>query len=181
MKFLPFVFAGMWLFARIVISQFFPVDKAVTFGALSNVLLILILIFLAIYTKYKKHTGERPAFFQDFRDCMLAAMKYVVATVLFIGLYYGVFSNDIETMRNIRTESFAREIIIPENYNQLIEQNPNLKGKSIEELTATNKENVERFVSVKSQVLGASLALTAVSLAYSLLAVFFWRSFIKRL
>lgn len=171
----------MWLIGRFIAGKFMAVDKAVSFGALSNVFLILILIFLAVYSRYKKHTGERPTFFQDFKICMVAAMKYVLTVVLFIGLYYGVFSNDIEQIRKIRIESFDAEINTEEGYNLLLTQNPNLVGQSAQQLSATNKENVERFVSVKSQVLGATLALMAVSLAYSLLSVFFWRSFIKRL
>lgn len=171
----------MWLTGRFVAGKFMAVDKAVSFGALSNVFLILILIFLAVYHKYKRHTGERPTFFQDFKSSMTAAAKYVVTVVLFIGLYYSVFSSDIESIRKVRIESFDAEINTEEGYNLLITQNPNLQGQTPAQLSATNKENVERFVSVKSQVLGATLALLAVSLAYSLLSVFFWRSFIKRL
>jgi hypothetical protein len=55
-----------------------------------------------------------------------------------------------------------------------------LKGKSKEELMAMNRENVERNVSVQTRIMGGSLALTFVAVAYSVLAVFFWRTFVRK-
>jgi hypothetical protein len=54
--------AAMWLVARVIAGKFMGIENAKNFGVLSNVLLILIFIFLSVYFKYKNYTGERPTF-----------------------------------------------------------------------------------------------------------------------
>jgi hypothetical protein len=43
-----------------------------------------------------------------------------------------------------------------------------------------NRDNVERNVSVQTRIMGGSLALTFIAIAYGLLAVFFWRTFVRK-
>lgn len=171
----------MWLAARYAAGQFMSLENAKNFGVLSNVLLILILIFLSIFFKYKTYTGERPSFFQDVKDCMKSAVKYVFAAVIAIGIYYGLLSNDVNTIRQQRITGFSEQVATDEGLAAFKAEHPEIRDKTREELYATNKENVERFVSVQSQMLGGLVALTLVSFMYTLLAVFFWRSVVKRI
>lgn len=181
MKFLPWAMAAMWLIARVIASQFLSIENAKNFGVLSNVLLILILIFLSIYYKYKTVTAERPGFFEDLKDCMKSALKYVMAVIAALALFYGVISNDVQVIRQARISAFEQDISTDEGLDKLKREHPEIKDKSREELLLTNKESVERYVSVQAQILGGLVALTFVSLAYSLLAVFFWRTVVKRI
>jgi hypothetical protein len=142
-------------------------ESAKSFGVLSNVLLVLILIFITVYSKYKTLPSERPTFIEDVKDCMKTAMKYVVGATLAIGIYYGVASNDIEVIREERIRIFSEQIATEE-------------GTSREDLLKKNKENVETFVSIKTQLLGGFVTLTFVSFVYSLLAVLIWRTIMKR-
>jgi len=173
--------AAMWLVARVIAGKFMGIENAKNFGVLSNVLLILILIFLSVYFKYKNYTGERPTFLSDLKDSMKAALKYVLAAVAAIAFYYGVLSNDVQTIREARINSFTTEMQSDENLAKIKSEHPELKDQTREQLIATNTANVERYVSVQMQVLGGLLALTFVSFMYSLLAVFFWRSVVKRM
>jgi hypothetical protein len=112
---------------------------------------------------------------------MKAALKYVLAAVAAIAFYYGVLSNDVQTIREARINSFTTEMQSDENLAKIKSEHPELKDQTREQLIATNTANVERYVSVQMQVLGGLLALTFVSFMYSLLAVFFWRSVVKRM
>jgi uncharacterized Fe-S radical SAM superfamily protein PflX len=181
MKRLPWIMAAMWLAARFAAGKFLDIETAKNFGVLSNVLMILILIFLSIYFKYKNYTGERPSFFEDLKHCMKTAMKYVIGAVLAIALYYGVLSDDVQTIRRARIEALDKELQNEEFVNKIKSQRPEYKDMTVEQLRQTNIENVETIISVKAQISGGLLALTFVSLMYSLLAVFFWRSIVKKL
>lgn len=171
----------MWLVTRFIAGKTMSIEIARNFGVLSNVLLILILIFLTVYFKYKLLAGERPTFMSDIKDCMKIALKYVLAATLGIALYYGFLGNDIQTLREARVAAFTEEIASEEKLASLKANHPELKDQTREQLLQTNKEAVERYISVQAQVMGALLALTFVSLMYSLLAVFFWRSVVKRI
>ena len=69
MKWLPWTMAAMWLVARYSVRQFvgMSVENAHTFGVLSNVLLIVILVFVAIYHVYKTSPARPRSFFDDFK------------------------------------------------------------------------------------------------------------------
>lgn len=173
----------MWLAARIVARQFMAIDSAATFGALSNVLLIVILVFLAIYNKYRllPPNEPRPRFLEDILDCLKAALKYVAGAIAAMFLYYGVISDDVEMMRAAKNQEFQAMINTEEGLAEYRKQHPEEKDNTREQLIQTNVQNVERFVSTQSRILVGTLALVLVSIAYSLLAVFFWRSIVRRL
>lgn len=172
--------AFFWLAARIAVGRFMDIESAKNFGVLSNVLLVLILIFITVYNKYKAQPSERPTFLADVKDCMKVAMQYVVGSTLAIGLYYGLASNDIEVIRSERIKMFSEEIATDEGLQKFYEAVPAEKGTSREDLMKKNQENVETFVSTKTQVVGGFVTLTFVSFVYALLAVLIWRTIMKR-
>jgi hypothetical protein len=178
---LPWIMAGMWFAARIIAGKMMEIDDAKNFGVLSNILLILILIFLAIFYRYRKLGQQPSSFFEDLRVCMKPALKYVLAVVAGIALFYGFLSNDLQTLQYAHISAFNEGILIEENLVQFRNEHPELKDYTVEQLMQTNKENVERNASLHINVIGALLALTFVSLLYSLLAVVIWRLMVKRL
>lgn len=173
--------AGMWFIARIIAGIWMEIGGAKNFGVLSNILLILILIFLAIFYRYRKLGQQTSFFFEDLKECMKPALKYVLAVVACIAVYYGMMSDDLEVLRNAHITAFNEGIQSEENLAKFRIEHPELKDLSVEQLMQTNKENVERNASLHINIIGALLALTFVSLAYSLLAVFFWRVLVKKL
>lgn len=180
MKKLPWIMAAMWLVSRVIASKFMSIEYAKNFGVLSNVLLILILIFVTVFYKYKAKGQDTPSFLEDLKDCMKTAMKYVIGAVAGIALFYGILSNDVQSIRESRIQLFNTEVQDDANYEKLKSEHVELKDMTKEQLMQTNKENVERYVSVHMQIIGGLLALTFVSFAYSLLAVLLWRGFMLR-
>lgn len=183
MKWLPWTMAAMWLVARYSVRQFvgMSVENAHTFGVLSNVLLIVILVFVAIYHVYKTSPASPRSFFDDFKICMLQAMKYVIGIMAAMFLYYVVLCpGDFDYIRESRIAGFNTMIATEEGFNAFKNEHPELKDATREVLIQKNMENVGKFVTIKMQLPMALLALTAVSLSYSLLATFFYRMFAKR-
>jgi predicted PurR-regulated permease PerM len=111
---------------------------------------------------------------------MKPALLYVLVAVVFIGVYYAWLSDDIQELRTAYIETFNEGIKDENNLNNFLSQHPEEKGKSVDELMQKNRENVERNVSVQTRIMGGSLALTFIAIAYGLLAVFFWRTFVRK-
>lgn len=184
MKWLPWIMAAMWLAARFIVRQFvgMSVENAHTFGVLSNVLLIVILVFVTIYNAYKVNPGLESTFFADFRNCMKQAMKYVIGAVAAMFIYYALLCpGDLDYIRDSRISGFNEMIATEDGYNAFKSQHPELKDATRDMLIQKNNENVGKFVTVQMQLSLGLLALTAVSLSYSLLATFFYRMFAKRI
>lgn len=180
MKNFPWILAAVWLVARVAVGRYMGIEAAKNFGVLSNVLLVLILIFVTIYGKYRITPKEKPPFFEDIKACMMSAMKYVLGVSLAIGLYYGFMSNDIDIIREERLTRFEKEISTEEGLQRFYEEVPQEKGTSREELIEKNQKNVNTFVSIKTQVVGGFITLTLVSFIYTLLATVIWRVMMRK-
>jgi hypothetical protein len=179
-KWLPLILALVWLAVRWILGIKLDVESAQNAGVLINILFILLLVFLAISIQYRKLQGTPSGFLDDFKACMKPALLYVLLAVVSIGVYYAWLSDDIQELRTAYIETFNQGIQDPANLENFLNQNPGEKGKSIEELMQKNKENVERNISVQTRLMGGSLALTFIAIAYGLLAVFFWRTFVRK-
>jgi hypothetical protein len=180
MKWLPVVLAILWLVVRWSLGLRLDVESAQNTGVLLNMLFILLLVFLGISLHYRNLQGRVSGFLEDFKSCMKPAMLYVFIAIIAIGVYYAWLSDDIQELRMAYIETFNEGIKDENNLNNFLNQHPEEKGKTVEELMQKNRENVERNVSVQTRIMGGSLALTFIAAAYGLLAVFFWRTFVRK-
>ena len=177
---LPWILALVWLAVRWLVGSNLAVEAAQNTGVLVNILFILLLVFLGINVHYKRLQGQPSGFFDDFKASMKPALIYVLMTVVFIGVYYAWLSDDIEELRGAYVQTFNEGIQNETNLSEFLKQHPELKGKSVEELIQMNREKVEQNVSVQTRIMGSSLVLTFVAFGYSLLAVLFWRAFVRK-
>lgn len=177
---LPWILALLWLVIRTVLGNFRDVEQSQNAGVLLNILFILLLVFLGINLHYRRNSATPTSFFDDFKACMRPAMVYVLTAVGCIGVHYAWLSDDISELRSAYIETFNNGIIDTANKERFIADHPELRDKSNEELMAMNVENVERNISVKTRILGGLLALTFIGFLYSLLAAFFWRTFVRK-
>jgi hypothetical protein len=180
MRHLPWMLAIAWLGVRIFLGNAWDVDKARNAGVLINILFVLLLVFFGINKHYRQLREGQSSFFEDLKACMKPALLYVVLAVAALGVYYGMLSNDIAQIRTARIEQFNTLMSDDSLRTAFFTDHPELAAKSREELIATNKENIERNVSVSTALMGGLLALTFIGFAYSLLAVFFWRTFVRK-
>ena len=180
MKWLPVILAMVWLVVRWSLGNRLDVESAQNTGVLLNILFILLLVFLGINLHYRNLQGRVSGFLEDFKACMKPALLYVLVAVVFIGVYYAWLSDDIQELRTAYIETFNEGIKDENNLNNFLSQHPEEKGKSVDELMQKNRDNVERNVSVQTRIMGGSLALTFIAIAYGILAVFFWRMFVRK-
>ena len=177
---LPWILALVWLATRWIVGRSMDVESAQNSGVLLNILFILLLVFLAINNQYRNLKGAKSGFLEDMKACMKPALLYVVSVIIFIGIYYAWLSDDIQQLRTAYIEVFNEGILDENNRVTFFGKHPELKDKSVEELMQMNRENVERSISVQTRIMGGSLALTFVAIAYGLLAVLIWRKFLRQ-
>ncbi len=96
-----------------------------------------------------------------------------------MGLYYGLFSNDISKIRDTSMEAFQSMLQDSVARADFITQHQELVGKSDDMLIADYRSQLESNVTVHSRIIGSVFALLVVSLAYSLLGVVIWRNFMR--
>jgi hypothetical protein len=178
-KWTPLFCGLVWLIGRVIVGRTAGYSEGMTYGALSNIFLILMLVFLALVFKYRDRT-TRDSFFEDVKDAMKPAMLYVLTAVLMMAVYYTVLSNEISILRAEKIDELNRLLSSPEEVATLKERYPHLRDMKGEEMYQESMANIDRNLSVSSILVGGGLALTMVSLGYALLAVFFWRTFVKR-
>jgi len=158
---LPWMFALLWLIAKLAMGSFWKVDQVRTGGVMVNILFVLLIVFVGIQTHYGKQKGLKSSFFDDFKACMKPAMLYVICVVVAIGVYYAWLSDDIRNLQQTKIETFNAAIEVESSRAEILKGNKELAAKSNDEL----REQFRAFI----------------SFAYSLLAVFFWRTFVRKL
>jgi hypothetical protein len=177
---LPWIFALLWLIVRWILGNNLDVESAQNGGVLLNILFILVLVFLAINNHYRSLQGRKSGFLEDMKSCLKPTLLYVLTVIVFIGVYYAWLSDDIQELRSAYIEVFNEGIIDETNRTNFLTEHPELLDKSVEELMAMNRDNIERSISVQTRIMGGSLALTFIAIAYGLLAVIIWRKFLIR-
>jgi hypothetical protein len=208
-KWFPVFMAVLWMVIRVIAGKSSSVEHAPIAGALTNILFILLIIFAAIVVHYKNLEGERQSFLGDVKTGMKPALIYVLIVVGYMALYYGVMSDEMPKLKELRTKQFAEMVDSDEEViaalhtqdpsyanlsqeqlfnairNQKYDNNSlsdaEIISTSREQLLANNKAQADMIISVKAHVLLALLALVVSAFFYSLLATFFWRTFVKRI
>jgi hypothetical protein len=181
MKIIPWIAALLWLALRTMAGRIFQPEDAVKCGVLINIGIVLILVFMTIYLKYKNYKGERPTFLDDIKSCMTACSKYAIGVVICIGSYYTFMSDDKNIIFQKNLDMFSASIDTDEKLAILYQNHPELKNLSREQLIATNKERVETIFSIKILMSISLFVLILVSMVYSLIGVLFWRRVVKQL
>ena len=170
----------VWLAFRWIIGRSLSVDSAQNAGVLSNILFILLLVFIGINAQYRRLKGQPSGFLDDLKACMKPALIYVLMSVVFIGVYYAFLSDDMEELRRAHMQAFNELIHDETKLAEYLSQYPDKVGKGSEALFQEKQNEVNQMISVQTKVMFSSIALTFASFGYSLLAVLFWRSFVRK-
>jgi hypothetical protein len=112
---------------------------------------------------------------------MKPAMLYVICAVVAMGIYYAWLSDDIQEFRQAKIDTFNAAIEEESSRAEALAGNAERAAKTNDQLRLEYRAEMERFISLKTLLLLGTPALTFISFAYSLLAVFFWRTFVRKL
>ena len=171
----------LWLVLRLASREYLDVHAGMNLGVLSNILIILILVFISLLSHHRQQNKntEVISFLEDFKRTLRYCLTFVLASAIAMLLYYGVLSNDIFEIKNASITAFEGMLRDEAERAVFIGQHEELVGKSDAELMESFKSQLDGNVTVHSRIIGSVFALLLVSLAYSLLGVVIWRNFMR--
>ena len=179
-KWLPLLSATLWLILRLASREYLDVYAAMNLGVLSNILIILVIVFVSLLSHHRQiNRVGVTSFLEDFKRTLKHCLIFVLAAAVSMLLYYGVFSNDINEIKSTSLTTFEMMLQDTTAKDDFIGQHQELIGKSDAELLENFKLQLESNVTVHSRVIGSVFALLLVSLAYSLLGVVIWRNYMR--
>lgn len=161
---------------------FFYIDKSeMSFnpGVMLNVLFILIAASLGIYLARKENNFAPTHFLDDFKNAMKSSIIYVILISGFIYFYYSNIDHAYMERRIAEKIELAKEqTSTPEKYQELKENNPNLKNIKADKYVENVKKDAQTIHSAYVQSTLSLLSLFVLSLIYALGVTFIFRKIV---
>ena len=172
------VSAAVWIVVRIAVGQIATPSNANLVGVMTNLFFILLLIFGAMFIKYRFPPKPSAAFLSDLKDAMRPAMIYILIVVAYMCLHYGVFSDEMDVRRNAVIENIRSQTDSDQElqaYREMMHQ-PKMTQQ---EILNAEIEKANLFISMKIFIPMSLMVLVLVSFVYALLGVLIWRRFLR--
>lgn len=182
-KYLPWLLCIIWLTSRILVTEYvYPQDasKAMTFGVISNLSFIILLIFLELYFLFKARRNALPSsFLSELKVVSKPVVMYVIGVGICLTVFYNFFSNELERKRELDYILTEQSLNTEQKLDQLRNDNIQLKNLSREQIINAAHQKIDLMTNPKVVSSLSFLALVFVGLLYSLFAVFLFRLFVR--
>jgi hypothetical protein len=168
--------AAIWLGLRFTFGHFFSYNyaEAQPKGVLLNLVFLLSLILISLYSTYNKEPQVR-SYFDDFKLCLRAGVAYGVAIGLAIGIYYSS-SNDMSIKRSADYKLLEQALDTPEEVQAITSTNEQLKTLTKEEIQQSYIERVNTMTSVKTVVAAGISGMVLCALIFSIIVPWIFRT-----
>lgn len=168
--------AILWLGLRFALgySYGFNYAEAQPWGVILNLVFVLVLLILTLYTTYNKEPQVR-SYFDDFKLCLRTGVAYAVAIGLAIGVYYSS-SSDMRIKRAADYKLLEEALDTPEEVAAITSTNEQLKDLTKEEIQQSYIERVNTMTSVKTVVAAGISGMVLSALIYSLIVPWIFRT-----
>ncbi len=182
-KYLPWLLCIVWLTSRVLVANYvYPQDssKAMTFGVISNLSFIILLIFSELYFLFKARRNALPSsFLYELKIVSKPVVLYVIGVGICLTVFYNFISNELERKRELDYILTEQSLDTEEKLNQLRNENAQLKNFSREQIINAAHQKIDLLTNPKVVSSLSFLALVFVGLLYSLFAVFLFRLFVR--
>ena len=168
--------AVLWLGLRFALGYYFEFNyaRAQPKGVLFNLVFLLSLILVTLYTTYNKEPQVR-SYFDDFKLCLRTGVAYAVAIGLAIGIYYST-SNDMSIKRSADYKLLEEALDTPEEVFAITSTNEQLKTLTKEEIQQSYIERVNTMTSVKTVVAAGISGMILSALIFSVIVPWIFRT-----
>ena len=177
---LTLLFVGIFIAVRIGLQVFDLEEEYFSTGIIVNMLLLLVSIFTGLHLAKKKEPVKLP-FLSDFKIAFKSAMRYVVFSVLFIGIFYTIINPGyLEKRAATQIEAAMQQ----ENYD-LYKENLAKAGRSSELLSRPDYiDNQKNWINTINAPFGhitvSLLLLLFLAFIYSILVTIYFRVALQR-
>ncbi len=168
--------AAVWLIMRFTLGYAYAYDyaEAQPKGVMLNLIFLLSLLVLTLYTTYSKEPQIR-SYFDDFKLCLRAGIAYSVAIGLSIGIYYSA-SNDMSIKRAADYAQLEEALNTPEKVAAITSSNEPLKDLTKEEIQQSYIERVNTMTATKTVVAAGVSGMVLSTLIFSLIVPWIFRN-----
>jgi hypothetical protein len=169
--------AFSWLGARILIGETTHYQASVgsKWGVLLHMLLILVSISMAMA---HAHRDRSYGFLNLFKKAAKYSVLYSLLGTLMVVVYYKWISNEMVIKQQQDIALIIESLDTKEEFQQIMKDNPALKGHTLEQLKTKAIERSILFTKVGSLASLGGLALIIVSFLYSLIAGWLFNTFL---
>jgi len=170
------ILAIAWLGLRLIIGMAtnHQADQGSKWGVLTHMLLILISISFAMAHAHKDHAY---GFLNLFKKAAKYSILYSILGTLMVVIYYKWLSNEMLVKQQQDIALILESLDTKEEFEQIIKENPALKGHTLDQLKTKAIERSILFTKVGSLASLGGLALIIVSFLYSLIAGWLFNAF----
>lgn len=168
--------AALWLGLRFALGYGYAFNyaSAQPKGVILNLVFVLALILLALYTTYNKEPQVR-SYFDDFKLSLRTGIAYSVAIGFAIGIYYSS-ADDMNIKRANDYKQLEEALDTAEEVAVITSSNDQLKELTKEEIQQSYIERVNTMTSVKTVVAAGISGMMLSSLIFSLIVPWIFRT-----
>jgi len=168
--------AAIWLGLRFAFGYAYAFNYAAAQpkGVLLNLVFVLSLLLLTLYSTYNKEPQVR-SYFDDFKLSLRAGVAYSVAIGLAIGIYYST-ADDMSIKRATDYAQLEEALNTPEKVAAITSSNEPLKDLTKEEIQQSYIERVNTMTSVKTVVAAGISGLMLSALIFALIVPWIFRT-----
>jgi hypothetical protein len=169
--------AGLWLGVRVLIGEVTGFEASIgsKWGVLLHMLLILVSISIAMAHAHHQRTY---GFINLFKKAAKYSVLYSLLGTLMVVIYYKWISNEMVMKQQQDIALIIESLDTTEEFQQIMKDNPALKGHTLEQLKTKAIERSILFTKVGSLASLGGLALIIVSFLYSLIAGWLFNTFL---
>ncbi len=172
-----FILAILWLMVRILTgyTTHYQADQGSKWGVLLHMLMILVAISIAMAHAHRERSY---GFLNLFKRAAKYSILYSLVGTLMVVVYYKWISNEMLIKQQQDIAMIIESLDTPEEFQQILKDNPALKGHTLEQLKTKAIERSILFTKVGSMASLGGLALIIVSFLYSLIAGWLFNTFL---
>jgi hypothetical protein len=169
--------AILWLLVRIAIGHFthYQASSGSKWGVLLQILFILLAISLAMT---HAHQQRQYGFLNLFKKAAKYSILYSLSGTLMLVIYYNWISDEMLIKQQQYIALIIESLDTKEEFQKIIQENPALKGHTVEQLKTKAIERSILFTKLSSMASLGGLALIITSLIYSLIAGWLFDTFL---
>lgn len=173
--------AALWIIFKCVFYAYGLSDESFVPGVLINVFFVLVTGSFGLYMARRKNNFSSSHFLDDYKNALKGSVVFSILISVFVYVYYSqIDPSYMERKITSKIEMAEKQVATDAKFDQLVEQNPNLRKVSKKEYVANVKDDAQTIHSAYVQSTLSLLALMVLSLIYGLGVTVIFRKIVFR-
>jgi hypothetical protein len=170
----------IWFIVRIIAGSVnnFSYWSSQPVGVLTNLLLLLGAIFLALYLTYNQGPQIR-TYWDDLKLSAKTALAYTLVISLCMGIYYATF-NELDKEKERSKQELTEFLNNDNNLKSIRQENSNFSNKTKEEIYQEKLGTINEKTSIRNLLTFGGMAIFLAGLVYSIVVPWIFRTLLLK-